>query len=119
MAKLLHIILELRHDTISQIAARKLSRSHQLGTQAPALLLITEARRIIRREQHAAITSLGGTGALSLHTQNRANHLPQLFKPCILPPWSGFEGGFATVNDGFATVRRFCLFLFYLFRLNL
>jgi len=69
MAKLLHIILELRHDTISQIAARKLSRSHQLRTQAPALLLITEARRIIRREQHAAITSLGGTGALSLHTQ--------------------------------------------------
>jgi hypothetical protein len=44
--------------------------------------------------------------------QNRANHLPQLFKPCILPPWSGFEGGFATVNGGFATVRRFCLFLF-------
>jgi hypothetical protein len=69
MAKLLHIILQLRHDTISQIAARKLSRSHQLRTQAPALLLITEARRIIRREQHAAITSLGGTGALSLHTQ--------------------------------------------------
>jgi hypothetical protein len=33
--------------------------------------------------------------------QNRANHLPQLFKPCILPPWSGFEGGFATVNVGF------------------
>jgi hypothetical protein len=32
-------------------------------------LLITEARRVIRREQHAAITSLGGTGALRLHTQ--------------------------------------------------
>jgi hypothetical protein len=25
--------------------------------------------------------------------QNRTNYLPQLFKPCILPPWSGFEGG--------------------------
>jgi hypothetical protein len=47
--------------------------------------------------------------------QNRANRLPQLFKPCILPPWSGFEGGFATVNGGFAIVRRFCLFLFFLF----
>jgi hypothetical protein len=47
-----------------------------------------------------------------LQLQNRANHLPQLFKPCILPPWSGFEDGFATVNGGFATVRRFCLFLF-------
>jgi hypothetical protein len=44
--------------------------------------------------------------------RNRANHLPQLFKPCILPPWSSFEGGFATVKGGFATVRRFCLFLF-------
>jgi hypothetical protein len=32
--------------------------------------------------------------------QNRANHLPQLFKPCILPPWSGFEGGFAIMNNG-------------------
>jgi hypothetical protein len=31
-------------------------------------------------------------------------HLPQLFKPCILPPWSSFVGGFATVNNGFATV---------------
>jgi hypothetical protein len=51
--------------------------------------------------------------------QNRANHLPQLFKPCILPPWSGFEGGFATVNGGFATVRRFVFFFFYLFRPNL
>jgi hypothetical protein len=49
------------------------------------------------------------------HLQNRANHLPQLFKPCILPPWSGFEGGFATVNGGFATVRRFCLLSFFLF----
>jgi hypothetical protein len=29
--------------------------------------------------------------------QNRANHLPQLFKPCILPPWSGFEVGFVFV----------------------
>jgi hypothetical protein len=25
--------------------------------------------------------------------QNRTNHLPQLFKPCILPLSSGFEGG--------------------------
>jgi hypothetical protein len=32
--------------------------------------------------------------------QNRTNHLPQLFKPCILAPSSGFEGGFATVNGG-------------------
>ena len=42
--KLLHIILQLSHDTISQIATRKLSQGHQLGTQAPALFLITEAR---------------------------------------------------------------------------
>jgi hypothetical protein len=26
--------------------------------------------------------------------QNRTNNLPQLFKPCILSPASGFEGGF-------------------------
>jgi hypothetical protein len=26
--------------------------------------------------------------------QIRTNHLSQLFKPCVLPPWSGFEGGF-------------------------
>jgi hypothetical protein len=41
----------------------------------------------------------------SLNFSNRA----------FLPPWSGFEGGFATVNGGFAIVRRFCLFLFFLF----
>jgi hypothetical protein len=32
--------------------------------------------------------------------QNWTNHLLQLFKQCILPPSSGFEGGFAIVNDG-------------------
>ena len=32
-----------------------------------------------------------------------ANLLPQLFKQCILAPWSGFEDGFATVNNS-ATV---------------
>jgi hypothetical protein len=47
--------------------------------------------------------------------QNQANHLPQLFKPCILPPWSGFEGGFATVNGGFATVSGFVFFFFFIY----
>ena len=28
--------------------------------------------------------------------RNRVLHLPQLFKPCILPPSSGFEGCFVT-----------------------
>jgi hypothetical protein len=32
--------------------------------------------------------------------QNRTNHLPQLFKPCILHPSSGFESGFATLIGG-------------------
>jgi hypothetical protein len=44
--------------------------------------------------------------------QNRTNHLPQLFKPCILPPSSGFKGGFATVIGVFATVPMILSFLF-------
>jgi len=30
--------------------------------------------------------------------------MSQIFKPCILPLTSGFEGRFAIMNDGFATV---------------
>jgi len=44
--------------------------------------------------------------------QNRANHLPQLFKPCILAPWSGFECGFVTMNSGFATMTVVLSFSF-------
>jgi hypothetical protein len=47
--------------------------------------------------------------------QNRANHIPQLFKPCILPLWSGFEGGFATVNGAFATLTAVLFFLFFIY----
>jgi hypothetical protein len=41
--------------------------------------------------------------------QNQAKHLPQLLKPFILPLWPCYKQFW----------RRFCLFLFYLFRLNL
>jgi hypothetical protein len=56
--------------------------------------------------------------------QNRTNHLPQLFKPCISPPSSGFEAGSATVNGGMLQWTVVCcstvvLSFFYLFRLNL
>jgi hypothetical protein len=48
--------------------------------------------------------------------QNQKNHLPQLFKPCILPSSSGFEDGFATVIGGITDVLVqypcFSLFLF-------
>jgi hypothetical protein len=40
--------------------------------------------------------------------QNRTNYLPQLFKPCILPPRNGFKGGFATVTVVCYSKRWFC-----------
>ena len=42
-------------------------------------------------------------------TPKLAKTPPQLLKPFILPPWPGYKRFW----------RRFCLFLFYLFRLNL
>jgi hypothetical protein len=45
--------------------------------------------------------------SFSLELQNRVNHLPQLLKLFILPPWPGYSW----------FQRRFYLFLFYLFRL--
>jgi hypothetical protein len=37
---------------------------------------------------------------------------PSTFQTVHFTSWSGFEGGFTTVNGGFATVGRFCLCLF-------
>jgi hypothetical protein len=47
---------------------------------------------------------------------------PQTIKPDILPPELSKTGQITpqvVLNGGFATVARFCPFLFYLFPLNL
>jgi hypothetical protein len=57
------------------------------------------------------ITSLNFHGSLLFlsELQNQAKHLSQLLKPFILSPWPCYK----------QFLRRFCLFVFYLFRLNL
>jgi hypothetical protein len=74
----------------------------------PGLCVLAAARL---KEKKVHITSLNFRKSPFFITelQNQAKHLPQLLKPFILPLWPCYKQFW----------RRFCLFLFYLFRLNL
>jgi hypothetical protein len=72
---------------------------------------VHEGWNIVTNKEEVHITSLNfrKSSPFLPELQNWAIHLLQLLKPFILPPWPYYKYFW----------RQFCLFLFYLFRLNL
>jgi hypothetical protein len=80
--------------------------AHEPG---PFVIQERTARRLLDEEKVYFSSPNSHKSSLFLpQLQNRINHIPQLFKPCILPPSSGFEGGFDTVNGGMLQCSVVC-----------